>query len=133
MSETKRKNFKSPDGTEKYIALTSGHTWRIYGDWVSVPEWAWSDCYAIGCISEDQIQNTIRDSVDQGVVDTLSRVRDREDRIKNAIRKWYENNEREHFDSTGRPKTISLRDELSLKISVQERNKCWRELQEELK
>lgn len=133
MTNLKFKNFKSIDGTEKYIINTLGWSFRINHEWFPVPEYAWQDCYAEGCISEDQVKNTIASEVEKSVVDTLTKVRDREDSLKAIVRDWYENNEKDKFDKQGQPKTLALKEAAGLQISVQERNKIWRELQEELK
>ncbi len=51
----KNKRFKSVDGTDKRIALLSGHVFIVGKDWCPLPELAHSSAYANQCISEDMV------------------------------------------------------------------------------
>jgi len=133
MAETQFKNFKSPDGSLKYIASTLGWILRIEGpEWTSVPDYAWEDCYAYGCISEDQFKNMALGQADLTVVDTLTKVADRESRIMNQMRTWVDSNDRPMFDKSGNPRALELRRALSITVTRDERDRCWRKLQEEM-
>ncbi len=131
--QTKFKNFKSPDGSLRYISSTLGWIIRIEGDdWRSVPDYAWEECYANGCISEDQFKNMALSQADTKVVETLSKVADRESSIMNQMRAWIDANDREKFDKSGNPRALELRNALHITVSRDERDRCWRKLQDEM-
>ena len=127
------KKFKSSDGTEKYISLTSGHTFRINKNWQSIPDWAWMDCYAAGCISEDMINNLASDDINPEVLSKLQTTAQRKDDIKRAIIRWYNENQLDKFDVRGAPKVRELTEEVGFRVGKNERDEVWYKLQEELK
>lgn len=133
MTETQFKNFKSPDGSLKYVASTLGWIFRIEGDdWHSVPEYAWEECYAHGCISEDQFKNMSLAAADHQVVKQLSKVAERESKIMNLMRLWMDENNRTMFDKSGNPRAIELRNALGITVTRDERDRCWKKLQDEM-
>ncbi len=124
----KFKNFKSIDNTEKYVSLLSGHTFRIGKEWTKIPELAWQDCYAHGCMSEDMIGTGV-EGTPQNKEESDHEV------IRNIMLKWYEENNIEKFDKkSGRPNIMKLREESGIRhIDSHLRNKIWFALQEELR
>ena len=120
----KFKKFKSIDNSEKYVSLLSGHTFRVGKEWTSIPELAWQECYAKGCLSEDMVGHTSKDleSEDNEV-------------LRRVMLKWYDNNEIDNFDKkSGRPKISTLKEQTGIAtITNRLRDKIWFEIQEELK
>ena len=125
------KKFKSPDGTERRIASTMGWIFLVDGDYQNIPEYAWSECYALGCVSKDMFQAGALNDADSKVVKQLSKVAERENAIMNLMRKWVDGNERLMFDKGGNPIATEIRDELHITISRDERDRCWKNLQDE--
>lgn len=121
----KFKKFKSIDNSKKYVSILTGHTFRIGKEWTSIPEHAWQDCYAAGCLSEDMTVNSpLKD-------------KQKEDRevIRRVMLKWYENSEIDKFDKiSGKPNVSKLQKETGINaIHGNLRNQIWSEIQQELK
>lgn len=128
-----RKEFRSNDGTEKYIALTSGHAFRIGNEWRMIPEFAWTACYAGGCISKDMIENTATSVVNEVILDSITKVATRKNDIRGIIKRWYNDNEKNKFTVDGNPHLRELASELGYRPIRGEVNEVWRSLKEELK
>jgi len=129
----KTKEFRSNDGIEKYVALLSGHAFRIGKDWTEIPEFAWIDCYANDCISKDMIENTATSVVNQTVLDSITKVATRKNDIRGIIKRWYSDNKRDKFTVDGNPHLRELASELGYRPQRGEVDEVWNELKEELK
>lgn len=54
------KKFKSPNSMTRRVALLSGHVYTILPDsYTALPEFAWSEAYSAGCISEDMAAGSV--------------------------------------------------------------------------
>ncbi len=122
-----RKNFKAPDNIERYVALTSGHTFRIAGEWVNIPEFAWQDCYAAGCISEDILKGMMVEAEASPVV---QKIINKEEEIRAVLKRWIEDNEVDNFTTNGSPKITKLNTELGWRSERGVVTKIWFEIQE---
>ena len=111
------KRFRSINGDEKYVALTTGHTYRIGSEWVDVAEFAWRDCYASGCMSEDMITGNAKSREEAGVVEILNNVAYQKDKIRMVIQGWIDNNKLENFDKHGKPLATKLTEELGFRVT----------------
>jgi len=127
------KEFRSNSADERYIALLSGHTFRIGRDWVDIPEFAWTDCYSNGCISKDMLASVATSVVDENVLQTLTKVATRKDDIKNILEKWVKENNREKFSKDGKPHLMKLAEELGYRPSKGHVEEIWFKLQEDMK
>ncbi len=124
-----KKKFKAPDNIERYVALTSGHCWRIAGEWVSIPEFAWQDCYAAGCISEDILRGLMAE--EKGDVDSLTQKKvNNEEEIRAILLNWMEENKMENFTTNGSPKLKPLSEELGRKADRGIVDGIWFKIQE---
>lgn len=119
------KNFKSINGEEKYVALLSGHTYRIGSAWVSVPEFAWRDCYASGCMSEDMITGNARSVEEASVVAVLNNVAYQKDQVRSVIQGWLDNNKLENFDKNNKPLAQKLSAEVGFRVHSNLRDEVW--------
>ena len=122
-----RKKFKSSDNKERYIAMTNGHCFRIAGEWVDVPEWAWSECYAAGCISEDILKGLVAEAA---VDPRVSKDVDRREQIKATLKRWVADNEVDKFTAGGKPKLKDLNEELGWVTSKGIVYEIWFNIQE---
>lgn len=123
----KRKKFKAPDNIERYVALTSGHTFRIGSEWVNVPEFAWQDCYAHGCISEDILKGMMSDL--QATPEVQNKI-SKEEEIRAILNNWVEENKIENFTNSGSPKIGILNKELGWHADRGIVNGIWFNIQE---
>jgi hypothetical protein len=103
------KNFKSPDGTTKRVALLSGHTYLIGTKWQMIPEFAWSACYAAGCASEEMFNAVDRGETLASLVNHNTMTSNVNEQLQDLFTSWIENNEEEHFDSRGVPKLAHVK------------------------
>lgn len=127
------KEFRSNDGTEKYVALLSGHAFRINTDWTSIPEFAWAECYANGCISKDMIENTATSVINSTVLNSITKVATRKSDIRGIVKRWYDDNEKDKFTVDGNPHLRELASELGYRPIRGEVDEVWFELKKELK
>jgi len=121
------KNFKSADDTEKRIALTSGHVYLIGREWIKIPEFAWSDCYAAGCHSEDMFTSKM---IPEVVANTMGTVAQRKNTIRGILERWIEENDQSKFNKAGNPNTVQLQKEIPFKVTKAETMEVWYKLQE---
>lgn len=127
------KNFKSAQGNEVRVALTSGHVWIIGREWRRIPEFAWSSCYAEGCVSEDMFNNSVVKELPETVVKSLATTAQRKDLIKGVLQSWVDESRGDKFTIKGFPKTPELQKELPFKVTKNEVQEVWYKLQEEIK
>lgn len=122
-----RKNFKAPDNIERYVSMTNGHTFRIGAEWVSVPEFAWQECYAAGCISEDILKGMMADmQASPKVQESISK----EEKIRAILNNWVEENKIDNFNNNGTPKLAPLNSELGYRVEKGLVHEIWFKLQE---
>ena len=129
----KFKSFRSNNDETRYVSLTSGHSYRIGVNWVDIPEFAWTECYANGCVSKDMFENTLKEIVDPEMLDKVKANAKRKDAIRQVMLKWYNENQADKFDSNGKPKLPALSTELGFRIFKPERDEIWFKVQETLK
>ena len=108
------KKFKSPDHTERYFTLDSGHAFRVYGEWIDLPEFAWTTAYSHGCVSEDMVKNAMLEGLPSAAIKSITEATGRDKQIENVLRRWIDNNEQENFTNAGTPNAKKVGLELGL-------------------
>ncbi len=119
------KRFKSINGEECYVSLTSGHTYRIGEAWVKIPEFAWKDCFAAGCMSEDMITGVAKSLEEASVVETLNNVAYQKDKVRTVIQRWLDNNDLDKFDKTNKPLAREITKEVGFNVTSNLRDEVW--------
>jgi len=128
------KNFKSLDGTNKRIALLTGHTIIIGPDWTPVHERFHPEAYSCGCISEDQVKNLGIEGATDSAAKTLNKMSLKKSDIRTAIIKLINENKIDAFTSGihgGKPKSSVLSEMIGTRVMNSERDAIWYKMQEE--
>lgn len=125
------KNFKSASDKQIRIALTSGHVWLIGREWIKIPEFAWSACYAGGCISEDMFTNSVIKDIPEAVVKSLSTSAQHKDLIREVLLGWVENNRMDNFRNDGNPNMVRLSSDLPFTPQKGMVAEVWSKIQQE--
>jgi hypothetical protein len=106
------KNFKSPTGDVRRIALVEGgHIFLIGPQWQPLPEYAWPSAYSAGCISEDMGVNGVNVPVD--LLRSLADENVLQEAIRFALQEALDNNITEAFKKNGEPNLGYLRTKLA--------------------
>ena len=122
----KFKKFKAVDNIERRIALLSGHVYLISSEWIRVPEFAWKDCYAAGCMSEDMIaKSTYLDEAEAGVVEQLNNKARQKVEMEALFKGWVVENITDNFDTKGRPKIIPTSEFMGFRVPNKLRDEVW--------
>jgi hypothetical protein len=127
----KFKNFRSFGGPAR-VALTTGHVYLLNEkDWVPIPEFAWADCYANKCMSEDMVTNNSPRLVKEQVETTQNKALARRAAIKDLMYQFRD--EQPNFiDRTGYPNMKRLNACADFTITNAERKDIWDEITAEL-
>lgn len=121
------KSFRSPTPDTRRIALTTGHIYLIGPEWSPLPDFAWTEAYAAGCISEDMNATGIPSEVLRTLSDEAALL----DEVKAVIQEAIDDSVAEAFFKTsGAIKPAYVRNKLSrpeLPIPLVE--KAWAKIQ----
>jgi hypothetical protein len=124
------KKFKSPDNKERYFTLDSGHAFRVYGEWIGLPEFAWTTAYSNGCISEDMIRNAALEGLPDAAIKSITNSANRDERIKAVILQWIKDDDMGKFTTAGLPNARKVSDELGIQATKGEVVKIFHKIQE---
>lgn len=113
----KWKNFKSVDGQSKRVVLMSGHTYIVGDDWVLMPDFAWSEAYSKGCVSEEMIAAVERGDTLATLINVNTLEENLQEKIKTLIKAWMDTCAEDNFDSKGMPKLAKVRAALGSHIT----------------
>jgi len=120
------KKFKSLDNIERRIALLSGHVYLIGPDWQNIPEFAWKDCYAAGCMSDDMITKAVYiNKEESGVVERLNNKAHQKVEMEALFKGWVVENKLENFDAKGKPKMIPTSEYMGFRVPNKLRDEVW--------
>lgn len=126
MDTIKFKKFKSRTGEPVRLALLSGHTAIVTGEWISLAEYFYESAYAAGCISEDMVVNTeLRESIDTGVLEKLQEKADLKSRVRVALEKAVEDNDLKAFNKSGNPTAVFLKRALGETVPNHIKDEVW--------
>lgn len=120
------KKFRSPNSSVRRVALLSGHVFEIGLEYVNLPEFAWSEAYRAGCMSEDMAVNN---SVPSELLKALSDEATEMDKIKEIILDAIEVSERSAFKKDGNPNLVYLTHKLGYRPEPGLVGKVWFRIQ----
>lgn len=111
---------------ERRVALLSGHIYLVNGyEWQALPEFAWSEAYSKGCVSEDMFTGggvNIPPELLKGMVDEAGLIEELEGAIKDAITV---NAQDAFYKGSGDPKTNWFAAKLAKNVTKEQVMKAW--------
>jgi hypothetical protein len=119
------KKFRSIDGTDVHVKLTSGHTAVIGKDWRPLPDHMHREAYANGCISDNMLQGMAGPKEPPGKDGDKANDPERAAKILAAIKVMIDANKPEKFTTTGLPRADALSEAVGFEVTSAERDAAW--------
>lgn len=116
------KKFRSPNSFVRRIALLSGHIYLVGMEYQELPDFAWSEAYRAGCVSEDMAVNS---NVPPDLLKALSDEAGEMDAIKEVLLVAIENSVHDAFKKSGEPNLVWLRNKLGYRPEPALVDKVW--------
>lgn len=116
------KKFKSPNSMVRRVALLSGHIYEVGQEYVTLPEFAWSEAYSKGCISEEML---VGQNIPAVLLESLSNEAGEIEELELAIKEAIDVNAQDAFLKSGDPRTTYFSHKLGKQVNKELLYRAW--------